>query len=205
MANVKKAVAAETASAAAKPTAKVAEKKTSIPPAVLAAEKKIMPAATEKPAVKKPIAEKPIVKKPVAEKTAEEKPVAEKPVAKKSVKKPVEKNIGYDDVFAVAKSSVKAKKDSVAKISDKIAATFEVMEGGSQRDFYILIESGKASVQKHRYDEADIWIKGAAGKIAEVMEGKVKLTDALSSGDVEIYGKGGESAKYVVLFTEALL
>jgi hypothetical protein len=172
--------------AAAKAPVKAAEKK----PVKKAATK-----ATEKKATKKTVGRKPAAEKKTAAATAK------KPAAKKAATPKVR----YEDVFAMAKSRVKTNKGSASKIKKKVAATFEILEAGKEKDFYILIDGGKVTLQKYRYDAATIWIKGTAENIGAVMDNKVKFSDAVAAGSVEIFGTADpESAKDIVLFVAAI-
>ena len=184
---------AATKAASAKPAS--SDKKT---PGRKPAETKAAAAKTTAPAEAKKPGRKPAAAKAAVPATAEAKKSGRKPAASKA------DSVKFKDVVAKAKALAKAKKGSISKISGKIAATFEVLSGDSQKDFYIVIENGKAAVEPYRYDEADIWLKGSPESIAAVMDNKIKFIDAVSSGTIQIFGKDAESAQAVVLFVAAI-
>jgi hypothetical protein len=203
MANLKKPIAesapAPTASASAPSVAAAGTSAPAPKPTVKKPVKKTAPKASEKKPVKKTAAKKPVAaKKTVAS-------AAGKTAGKTVSKKAALPKVRFEDVFALAKSRAKASKANAGKVGKKIAATFQILEGEKEQDFYILIDGGKITLQKYRYDSATIWIKGTAEGLGAVLDNKVKFSDAVSKGTVQIFGTSDpESAKDVVLFVAAI-
>lgn len=187
--------AAPVAKAEAKVEAKAAPaaKAETKPAAKKAAEKKAAPKAAEKKPAAKKAAPKATEKKPAAKKAAP-KAAAKKPAAKKA---PAKKQITVDDVAAKLYKKLDAKK--AAAINDKVAVDIKLY-GTFEAHMYIEVKDGVLSVAPYDYMDHDLAAAISVENMLAVIDGKLKLADALADGRLYAAGKIDAAVKIASLF-----
>lgn len=190
---VKAAVPAEVKAA---PVAKAEPKVEAKAAPAAKAETKAAAKAETKPAAKKAApkaAEKKAAPKTAAKKAAP-KAAAKKPAAKKA---PAKKQITVDDVVAKLYKKLDAKK--AAAINGKVAVDIKLY-GTFEAHMYIEVKDGALSVAPYDYMDHDLEAAISVENMLAVIDGKLKLADALADGRLYAAGKIDAAVKLASLF-----
>lgn len=129
-------------------------------------------------------------------------PAENKPEPAEKKTKPAKKTsarpLTYEDI--VAKTAKKVLAADITKIVEPISAQI-VVYGECDGIFYVEIRDGIISVMPYDYKNADIEIIANSTELAKIVDGKLNVYEAISSGSFNIYGDAGKA----VLFVKAAL
>lgn len=149
-----------------------------------AAEIKIAEAEVKAETVKAAPAKKAAKAAPAKKAPAAKKPAAEKKPAKKAAaKKAKEPTIG--DI--VAKAYNKIDKAAAAKVTESIAVQINVY-GTVEDVFYISVIGGVVEVMPYPYFDRDIEVSVSFDDIMKIVDGKLTLKEAITTGTMDAKG-----------------